>query len=287
LAYALFQLSNGIVFGMLLFLTAAGLSLIFGLMNIVNVSHGSFFALGAFFCLTLHSLTGSFWIAVLLAPFPTMIIGLLMERLFLRHLYSRGHLDQMLLTFGFAYVFYDLIRICWGDQIQNMSPPMSGVIEVGDFVLPSYRVFVAVTGFLIAFLIWFAVERTMIGAKIRAAVDDTSTANAIGINVPFLFSSVFAFGAGLAALGGAIAAPILGVYPGMDFEILIPAFLVVVIGGLGSLRGAFFGSLLLGISDAIGRIYIPEASMFLMYLVMGGVMLFRPEGLFSIGRGSR
>ncbi len=280
------QLVNGLVYGVLLFLISAGLSLIFGLMNVVNVAHGSFFMLGAFFAFTLLGWTGNFWVALALAPVPAIVIGVLMERIFIRSLYARGHLDQVLLTFGFTFVFVDLVRWIWGAEVRSLPTPaaLTGAFEVAGVVLPKYRLFIIAFGFLIAFLLWLFLERSRVGAMVRAGVDDADTASGLGINVQLLFASIFALGVGLAALGGAVAAPVLGLYPGMDIEILIPAFIVVVIGGMGSLRGAFVASIFVGLVDTFGKAYFPEFALFVIYLLMVVVLLARPQGLFGIVR---
>jgi branched-chain amino acid transport system permease protein len=280
------QLANGLVYSMLLFLMSAGLSLIFGLMNVVNVAHGSFFMLGAFFALTLMNWTGSFWAALALAWIPAVAIGIVMERVFLRYLYPRGHLDQVLLTFGFIFIFVDAVRWIWGADIRDLAVPpiLSGPVELGPIIIPKYRLFLIAFGGTVALLLWLFLERTRIGAMVRAGVDDATTAEGLGINVPALFASIFALGVGLAAVGGVVASPVTGVYPGMDIEILIPAFIVVVVGGMGSLRGAFVASLLVGIIDTFGRAYFPDYSLFVIYLLMVVVLLTRPQGLFGIGK---
>lgn len=280
------QLVNGLVFGMLLFMMSAGLSLIFGLMNVVNIAHGSFFMLGAFFALAIMQWTGSFWLALSLSWLPAVILGLVMERVFLRKLYARGHLDQVLLTFGFTFVFSDLVRVVWGTDIRDLPVPaiLSGVFEIAGVVVPKYRLFLIVLGGLIALALWLFLERSRLGAMVRAGVDDAFTANGIGINVSLLFAAVFAVGVGLAAVGGAAAGPVLGLYLGMDIEILIPAFIVVVIGGMGSLRGAFVASIFVGVIDTFGKAYFPDFAMFVVYLLMVVVLLTRPEGLFGVKR---
>ena len=280
------QLVNGLAYGVLLFLMSAGLSLIFGLMNVVNVAHGSFFMLGAFFALAVVQWTGSFWLALAVSWIPAMALGVVMERLFIRKLYARGHLDQVLLTFGFTFVFVDLVRMIWGADIRELPVPdvLSGVVAAGDIIIPKYRLFLIVFGGVVALLLWLFLERSRVGAMVRAGVDDAFTATGIGINVPLLFAAIFALGVGLAALGGTVAGPILGLYPGMDIEILIPAFIVVVIGGMGSLRGAFVASLFVGIVDTFGKAYFPDAAIFVIYLLMVVVLLTRPQGLFGIGK---
>jgi branched-chain amino acid transport system permease protein len=278
------QLLNGLVYGVLLFLMAAGLSLIFGLMNVVSLAHGSFFMLGAFVGLTIFKASGSFWLALVLAPIPVIGLGMLMELLFLRPLYKRGHMDQVLLTFGFTFVFLDLVQTVWGRMVLRLPVPQSlqGTLHIGAGVFSAYRLFLIGFGFAIALLLWLLLERSRIGAMVRAGVDNAMMAAGLGANIPALFTGIFGFGVALAALGGIAAAPVLGLYPGMDSEILIPAFIVIVIGGMGSLRGAFVGSLLIGIADTFGKAYFQSISLFLIYLAMTAVLLVRPQGLFGI-----
>jgi branched-chain amino acid transport system permease protein len=278
------QLLNGLVYGVLLFLMAAGLSLIFGLMNVVSLAHGSFFMLGAFIGLSIFHLTGSFWLAFLLAPLPVVAIGVLMELLFLRPLYARGHMDQVLLTFGFTFVFYDLVQTVWGKVVLTLPTPPSlqSSLHIGLGVFSAYRLFLIGFGFAVALLLWLLLERSRIGAMVRAGVDNADMAAGLGANVPALFTGVFSFGVALAAVGGIAAGPVLGLYPGMDTDILIPAFIVIVIGGMGSLRGAFIGSLLIGIADTFGKAYLQSLALFLIYLAMTMVLLIRPQGLFGI-----
>jgi len=280
------QLVNGLAYGVLLFLMSAGLSLIFGLMNVVNVAHGSFFMIGAFSALAIMRWTGSFWLALALSWVPAVAIGVVMERVFIRRLYARGHLDQVLLTFGFTFVFVDLIRWLFGADIRELAVPdvLSGALDLGGVIVPRYRVFLIAFGGAVALLLWFFLERSRVGAMVRAGVDDAFTATGIGINVPLLFAAVFALGVGLAAVGGAAAGPILGLYPGMDIEILIPAFIVVVVGGMGSLRGAFVASVFVGLVDTFGKAYFPDLALFLIYLLMVVVLLTRPNGLFGVGK---
>src|SRR6201996_3447742 len=278
------QLLNGLVYGVLLFLMAAGLSLIFGLMNVVSLVHGSFFMLGAYFGLSIFRATGSFWLALLLAPIPVVVLGILLELLFLRPLYRRGHMDQVLLTFGFTFVFLDLVQTLWGRSVLRLPAPeaLQGTMQIGLGVFSAYRLFLIGFGFAIALLLWLLLERSRIGAMVRAGVDNAVVASGLAANIPALFTGVFGFGVALAALGGIAAAPVLGLYPGMDSEILIPAFIVIVIGGMGSLRGAFVGSLLIGIADTFGKAYFQSIALFLIYLTMTTVLLIRPQGLFGI-----
>jgi branched-chain amino acid transport system permease protein len=278
------QLLNGLVYGVLLFLIAAGLSLIFGLMNVVSLAHGSFFMLGAYFGLSIFRITGSFWWALVLAPIPVIALGVLMELLFLRPLYRRGHLDQVLLTFGFTFVFLDIVQTLWGRTVLRLPVPdaLQGTVQIGLGVFSAYRLCLIGFGFAIALLLWLFLERSRIGAMVRAGVDNAVMAAGLGANIPALFTGIFGLGVALAALGGIAAAPVIGLYPGMDSEILIPAFIVIVIGGMGSLRGAFVGSLLIGIADTFGKAYFQSIALFLIYLAMTAVLLIRPQGLFGI-----
>jgi branched-subunit amino acid ABC-type transport system permease component len=280
------QLVNGLVYGMLLFLVAAGLSLIFGLMNVVSLAHGSFFMLGAFVGLTIQQVTGSFWLALLLAPLPAAVLGIGMEMLFIRRLYARGHLDQVLLTFGFMFIFLDLVKWIWGATIRSLPPPpsLSGMVTLLHSPFPTYRLFLIGLGIALGLLIWLLLERTRIGAMVRAGVDNSAVAIGLGINIPLLFTGTFALGAALAAFAGVAAGPFIGLYPGMDIEIMIPAFIVIIVGGTGTLRGAWVGSLLIGEADTFGKAYMPDAVMFLVYLVMVVILLIRPQGLFGVLR---
>ena len=277
------QLANGLAYGALLFLMSAGLSLIFGLMNVVNVAHGSFFMLGAFFALAIVKWTGSFWLALAVSWIPAVAIGVLLERVFIRKLYARGHLDQVLLTFGFTFVFVDLVRMIWGADIRELPVPeiLSGVIAFGDVVLPKYRLFLIAFGGATAFLLWLFLERSRVGAMVRAGVDDAFTAKGIGINVPLLFAVIFGLGVGLAAIGGTVAGPILGLYPGMDIEILIPAFIVVVIGGMGNLGGSIAAAILISLLESYASIWVsPSQAVIVSFVVLILTLLLRPTGLF-------
>jgi len=277
------QLLNGLVYGLLLFLLASGLSLIFGLMGVVNLAHGSFFMLGAFIGLSVVSVTGSFWWALILAPIPVAIIAAIIEIGLLRHLYKRDKVDMVLLTFGLSFVFTDLVEWGWGRDTFSLSEPpaLEDSLEFLGGFFPQYRLALVVFGLAVALVLWLVIEKTRIGAMVRAGIDDTRTAMGIGLNVPLLLTTTFASGAALAAMAGVVAGPILGVYSGVDVEVLIPAFIVIVIGGMGSLKGAFVGSLLIGIADTFGKAYMPEASMFLIYATMIVVLLARPNGLFG------
>ena len=277
------QLLNGLVYGVLLFLVAAGLALIFGLLGIVNLAHGSFFMLGGFVALSIAAATGCFWLALLLAPVPIMLVAGLIEVVFLRRLYKRAPLDLVLLTFGLSFILTDITETIWGKELASLAEPhgLDGPVAILGNAFPAYRLALLGFGFACAVAMWLVLERTRAGSMVRAGVDDAQTAMNIGLNVPRLRTITFALGAGLAALAGVIAGPILGVFSGVDVEVLIPAFIVVSIGGLGSLRGALVGSLVIGFADTLGKAYLPSLSMFLVYLAMIGILLVRPHGLFG------
>ncbi len=279
------QFLNGLVSSMLLFVMAAGLSLIFGQMNVINLAHGAFYLLGGYIGLTMIRQFDNFWLALLLAPLLVGGLGLAIEHFFLRRLYgSHRHLDQVLFTFGLALIAADLIRWNWGAYAESVSPPplLAGQVPVFNIQFPLYRLWLIVFGLLLAALLWLFLERTRLGAIVRAGVSDAQLVSGLGINIQLVFAGVFALGVALAALAGVIGAPVLNLYPGLDFEILILTLVVVVVGGLGTLKGAFFGSLLIGMADTFGKALLPEFSLFLIFAVMAGVLLIRPSGLFGL-----
>ena len=283
MTFWVFQLLNGLSFGMLLFLLAAGLSLIFGLMRILNLAHGSYYLLGAYVALSAVEATGSLFLATLAGVAAVVILGVLMERVFLRRLPRHEELPQALMTFGFLLIVGDVSLWIWGGTPQSLPKPdvFSTSIRLGPLVFPSYRLFLIGVGLVVGVALWFLQERTKIGATVRAAIDDAEMAQASGINVSRLSTLVFAVGAGLAALGGIMAGPVLGVYPGADFEILLLAFVVVIIGGLGSLKGAFVGGLLVGCLDNFGKALFPELALFTIFAPMAIILAARPAGLFG------
>ena len=277
------QTLNGLVYGVLLFLLASGLSLIFGLMGVVNLAHGSFFMLGAFCGLSAIKLTGSFWWALLLAPIAVALVAIMIEVFFLRPTYARGKLDQVLLTFGFSFILTDLTESIWGREMFGLDEPdlLDRSVEIFGSIFPLYRLALLGFGLCVAIVLWLFIEKTRAGAMVRAGVDDAHTAMGIGLNVPLLLTATFASGAALAALAGVVAGPLLNVFSGMDVEVLIPAFIVIVIGGMGSLKGSLVGSMVIGMADTFGKAYMPELSMFLIYLAMIVILLVRPHGLFG------
>lgn len=285
--YFVSQLINSLALGALLFMMSAGLSLIFGLMNVVNLAHGSFFMIGAFTAFSVIHLTGNFWLALTVGWVPAAAIAAIMERFFIRPMYHTGHLTQVLLTFGFILVFGDICRLLWGTEILNVAPPttLSDSLHIGSVVVPLYRLFIVLSGAAMGLALWWFLERSRVGAMVRAGVDDAATAAGIGINVPVLFGAIFTLGAALAAVGGIIASPVMGIYLGMDVDILIPAFIVIVVGGMGSLRGAFVGAMLVALIDTFGKAFFPDYALFLVYLLMIVVLLIRPQGLFGALKG--
>ena len=277
------QLLNGLVYGVLLFLLSSGLALIFGLLGIVNLAHGSFFMLGGFVALSIVQATGSFWLALLLAPIPVALVAALIEIVLLRRIYARSQVDQVLLTFGLSFILADLMEWIWGKGIFGIDAPASLArsVAVAGNAFPLYRLALLGFGLACGLALWLVIERTRAGAMVRAGVDDPKTAMGIGLNVPMLLTATFALGGALAGLAGVAAAPLLGVYPGIDVDVLIPAFIVVAIGGLGSLRGALAGSLIIGLADTLGKAYMPDTAMFVIYGAMIVILLIRPNGLFG------
>jgi len=282
--YLITQTLNALFSAALLFLIASGLTLAFGVMRIVNIAHGSFYMLGAYLAYTIATRTGSLLAGAIGAMAGVAIIGLAMERLFLRRLAAQP-LAQMMMTMGFALVFRDAALMIWGgDPFTLPYPaPFTGSLQAGDVVFPAYRVFVIVVAAMVGVLLWVVNERTLAGARLRAAVDDPEMAAATGIDVGRVSGLVFAAGAALAAFGGVMSGPILGGYAGMDFDLLPLAFVVVIIGGMGSLKGAFVGSLVIGLVDNFGKALVPELSYFTLFAPMAIVIAIKPTGLY--GRG--
>jgi branched-subunit amino acid ABC-type transport system permease component len=277
------QALNGLSYGVLLFLLSVGLTLIFGMLDIVNLAHGSFYLLGAYAGLTLIAATGNFWLALVAAPLVVGTIGALIERGLLRPLYRRPTLDQVLLTFGLIYFFEDMVKWIWGGKIRSIPTPalFSGSVKLGPLTIPSYRLFVIAFGLVMAVALWLLIEKTRLGSIIRAGVFDAEMTAGLGINISRVFTGVFAFGAALGGLSGVIAGPIQSAYPAMGVSILIPALIVVVVGGLGSLKGSLVGSLIIGQAETFGKAWLPGVSMLMIYLVMALIVLLRPQGLFG------
>jgi branched-chain amino acid transport system permease protein len=298
--YFIEQTINGIQLGMLLFLLAAGLTLIFGIMDLVNLAHGSLYMLGAYFAATFAEATDSFVLGAILGLAATFVAGVMLEIIAIRPLYGRNHLDHVLGTFGILIFFNDLVRLIWGPGGMTLSLPseMLNAVEVLPGVFyPVYRLVIIAVTLTVALLLYFTVMRTRLGMLIRAGASNREMVGALGINIKLLYTLVFGLGAALAGFAGLMQAPILTVQIGMGENILILAFVVIIIGGVGSIRGAFVAAILVGLIDTIGRAFVPDmlrsmlsasaastlgpalASM-LIYLLMAGILVFRPEGLF-------
>ena len=282
LRFWLIQTFNGISYGALLFLLGSGLSLIFGVMRIVNLSHGSYFLLGGYVALSVILVTGSWALAIPIAALSLALVGLVMERIFLRPL-GFDPLRQVLLTVGFAFLFQQAALDIWVGDNKDIVPPaiLTQTAIVGGLHLPGYRVFMIAVATAIGLILWSVMEHTRLGAAVRATVDDAQMARGVGIDTSRISMFIFALGAFLAALGGVIGGGFLGVYPGLDFQILPIAFAVVIIGGMGSLGGAAIGALLVGIADNFGKALFPEVSYFTLYAPMALILAVRPTGLFG------
>jgi branched-chain amino acid transport system permease protein len=276
------QLFNGVSYGALLFLLAGGLSLIFGMMRIVNMTHGSHYLLGCYVAVTVMAYSGSYVLALLGAAAIIAVLGIIEWDRFLKGL-SGQELAQVLTTMGLALIFQDLALITWGGDPYNVRVPalLSGRYQLGMFFFPVYRIFIIVVAGAVALILWLVLERTRAGAQMRAAVDDAEMARGVGINVSVLSLGVFALGAALAAVAGVVAGGFLGVYPGADFEILSYAFVVVIVGGMGSLKGALIGSVMVGLLDNFGKALLPELSYFTLFAPMAAILAIRPTGLFG------
>jgi branched-chain amino acid transport system permease protein len=286
-AFALTQFLNGISGGMILFIIASGLTLVLGVLRILNFAHGALYMLGAYvsFSLTrgILGMGGSFWLAVAGATIAIGVLGLVVERALLRFLYGRDHAYQLLLTFALVLIFGDLTRVLWGSTVLSVPfpPGMSGATNLGVIQYPTYRLFLLVAGVVITAALWYLTQRTRWGRQIRAATQDREMLAALGLNVPFIYASVFFLGSALAGLGGALHAPTVALVPGMDAEVIVSCFIIVIIGGLGSLWGALIGALILGLLDAFGSVFFPEVEIALIYLLLMTVLVVRPWGLLG------
>jgi len=296
---------NGLQLGVMLFLMAAGLTLVFGIMNLVNLAHGSLYMVGAYLATTFYQWTGSFPAAVVLALAGTLVVGVAVELVALRTLYERDHLDQVLATFGLILFFNELVAVVWGRAALYASLPasLSGHVQLLPGIrYPVYRASVIGVGLVVALLLWLVVSRTRLGMLIRAGASNRTMVAALGVNIRLLYTVVFGCGAALAGLAGLMAGPIYVVQPGMGEQILIQVFVVIVIGGIGSIRGALVGAIIVGMVDTLGRAFLkpmlatvvtptaadaagPALASMLIYILMASVLAFRPQGLFpSRGR---
>src|SRR5436189_3548295 len=299
--YFIEQCLNGVQVGMLLFLLAAGLTLIFGIMNLVNLAHGSLYMLGAYFAATFAAWTGSFLAAVVLTIAATLVVGMAVEIIAMRRLYGRDHLDHVLGTFGLILFFNELVRLLWGPAGLSLPlpPALNAAVDVFGIYYPAYRLLIILVSLLVALFLYVVVMRTRLGMLIRAGASNREMAGALGVDIKLLFTLVFALGAALAGLAGLMHAPILTVQIGMGENILILAFVVIVIGGIGSIRGAFVAAVFVGVVDTLGRAFLPDLlrlvlsstaastlapalSSMLIYLLMAIVLALRPQGLFPV-----
>lgn len=284
IGYVVIQTLNGIQYGLLLFLIASGLTLILGIMRIINLAHGALYMIGAYLAWYLTVQTGSFWLALLLALPISILLGIVIERLLIGRLYDRGPLDQVLLTFGLILVLDAVQTMLWANDVHSVPVPeaLRGSIALTENLdYPVYRIFVSVVCLAIAFGMRHVVGDTRLGMIVRAGAHDREMVSALGINVRTIYTIVFAVGAGLAAFAGMIAAPIASVFPGMGNGVLIIGFVVVVIGGMGSTKGAFIGALLVGLVYTWGTVLLPSLASALIYALMAAVLLWKPRGLFS------
>jgi branched-chain amino acid transport system permease protein len=298
--YFIEQCLNGVQLGMLLFLLAAGLTLIFGIMDLVNLAHGSLYMIGAYFAATFAALTDSFVLGAILALIATLIVGMAVEVVAMRRLYGRDHLDHVLGTFGLILFFNELVRLVWGPEGMTLPLPpqlLTAIQVLPGVYYPAYRLVIIVTTLAVAFAMYIVVMRTRLGMLIRAGASNREMVGALGINIKLLYTLVFGLGAALAGFAGLMQAPILTVQIGMGENILILAFVVIIIGGIGSIRGALVASIFVGLVDTIGRAFLPDllrlfmssnaastvgpaVSSMLIYLLMALILVLRPEGLF-------
>jgi len=279
-----FQGLVGLSVAMYLWLLAAGLTIVFGVLGVLNFAHGSLFMLGAYFAFTFYGLWGvNFWLAIALSLLAVGIVGYLMERFFLRHIYHLDHAYQLLLTFGFILIFDDAVKMVWGGvaKIPAMPSFFEGTLSVFRRPFPIYNLFIIVAGLLVAVILWLLFEKTWWGKTVRASASDREMASAIGVNITTLFTGVFVFGAMLGALGGALGTPVRVVAPGIGSAMIIQAFIITVIGGLGNLKGAFVGALIVGILSSYAILLFPFYELFLIFLIMAVVLMVKPQGLFG------
>lgn len=284
LAFFLIQVLNGVQEGLLLFLVASGLTLVFGIMGIINLAHGSFYMLGAYLVYALASFTGDLWTAILIAVPLAIVLGLALEALLIRPLYGRDHLYQVLLTYGLILVLEEIRSLLFGDDVHGVAVPafLDFSIPLKDaLTYPAYRLFLSALCLAIAGAMWWLIRYTRLGMAIRAGSTNREMVQSLGIDIAWIYRAVFALGVALAALAGMIAAPAASVFPGMGNDVLIVSFVVVVIGGIGSIKGAFLGALLVGLADTFGQIYVPQLSGMTIYVLMAAVLLWRPAGLFG------
>lgn len=274
---------HGLAYAGLLFLVSSGLTLVFGMMSVLNFAHASFYMLGAYFAYSLLRITDSFWLALILSPLILLVIGAVVERFLLRKVHVLGHVHELLLTFGLAYIIAEVVKLVWGTDPHalNVSGWLADTVNLFGITYPVYRLFVFGVSAALGMAMWLVLFKTRIGIIVRAAVEDSSMVGALGINVPFVFMGVFAVGAALSGFAGVTAGPLLSVAPGMAGDILVDAFVVIVVGGMGSLGGAVLASFIIGELQSFGVLLFPDFSLALIYMLMAVVLIIRPEGLFG------
>jgi branched-chain amino acid transport system permease protein len=287
----LIQCLNAVQYGLLLFLVASGLTLIFGIMGVINLAHGSFYMLGAYLAYSLAPLGdrwlgGGLFTTIVVGVVLAVALGYLLEWAFFSYLYEREHLQQVLMTYGLILVFEEMRSILVGNDVHGVATPdwLSGSFPLSDVMAyPVYRVFISVVCAIVAIALWAVMTKTRLGMRIRAGATNREMVQALGIPIRLLYRVVFAIGVGLAAFAGLVAAPVSSVYPGMGNQVLIVCFVVVVIGGIGSIRGAFVAALLVGFVDTFGKVFFPSIAGMSIYLLMAAMLLWKPEGLFKAG----
>jgi branched-chain amino acid transport system permease protein len=274
---------HGLAYAGLLFLVSAGLTLVFGMMNVLNFAHAAMYMLGAYFSYSLLQATDQFWLSLMVCPILLFVIGALIERFLLRRVHVYGHLHELLLTFGLAYIITEVVKWAWGNfpLAVNIGGFLGDTVEIIGITYPVYRIFIFVCAVFVGTMMALILYKTRLGIILRAAVNDSEMVNALGFNVPRVFMGVFAFGAALSGFAGVIAGPLLSTYPGMAHEILIDAFVVIVVGGFGSLGGAVIASLIIGELQSFGVLLFPKLSLALVYLLMAAVLIVKPSGLFG------
>ena len=289
LATFLIQCLNSLQYGLLLFLVASGLTLIFGIMGVINLAHGSFYMIGAYMAFALApavsaTFGGGFFATLLVGTVLAVLLGYVLEWAFFSFLYERDHLQQVLMTYGLILVFEELRSMLVGDDVHGVQPPpiLAGTLPLGELMTyPVYRLFVSGVCLLLALGMWFVFTRTRLGMMIRAGSTNREMVQSLGIDIKFLYRVVFAAGVAIAVFAGMVAAPISSVYPGMGNSVLIICFVVVVIGGIGSIRGALLAALLIGLVDTFGKVLLPQAAGVLVYVLMALILLWKPDGLFK------
>jgi branched-chain amino acid transport system permease protein len=274
---------HGLAYAGLLFLVSSGLTLVFGMMNVLNFAHASFYMVGAYLAYSILKYSGSFWLALAVSPLVMLFLGALVQKFLLRRVHAKGHVYELLLTFGLAYVIQEAVKFIWGTMPQAMTVTgfLADSVTVMGTTYPVYRLFIFGMSLFVGIMMALVLYRTRVGIIVRAAVDDSDMVGALGINVPLYFMGVYAVGAALSAFAGVVAGPLLSVFPGMAESILVDAFVVIVVGGMGSLGGAVLASLIIGELQSFGVLWFPDFSLVLIYLLMALVLVVKPDGLLG------